>query len=175
MLWFHGKFSNHCVGENWWNYHTVGNLLSHFFGKNFVKVTVLIKKWTSWFDEIFFRWEWNHIKRWFHRIFCFRIVILRKNSLISFAWPPLLEDISSKHLSIWIVFINFTQFLLKNTLIPALENSVSTYQMHWFHFHVKIGESKVPYFEDCNKNLIHFIYNLPSFNISHLDINWRQK
>ena len=30
------------------------NCLSHFFDKNFVKVTVLLKKlWNSWFDEIF--------------------------------------------------------------------------------------------------------------------------
>ena len=35
-----------------------GNLLSLFFGKNFVKVTFLLKKsLNSWFDEIFFRWE----------------------------------------------------------------------------------------------------------------------
>ena len=34
------------------------NLLSHFFGKNFVKATFLLKKsLNSWFDEIFFRWE----------------------------------------------------------------------------------------------------------------------
>ena len=34
-------------------------LLSHFFGKNFVKPTVLvIELLNSWFDEIFFQWEW---------------------------------------------------------------------------------------------------------------------
>ena len=32
-----------------------GNLLSMFFGKNFVKVKVLLN---SWFDEIYFQWEW---------------------------------------------------------------------------------------------------------------------
>ena len=33
------------------------NLLSRFFGKNFVKVTVLLKKLLNkWFDEIFFQW-----------------------------------------------------------------------------------------------------------------------
>ena len=38
--------------------HTVGNLLSRIFGKNFVKVTVLLKKLLhSWFDEIFLQWE----------------------------------------------------------------------------------------------------------------------
>ena len=36
-----------------------GNSLSRIFGKNFVKVTVLLNKLLikSWFDEIFFRWE----------------------------------------------------------------------------------------------------------------------
>ena len=35
-----------------------GNSLSGIFGKNFVKVTVLLNKLLkSWFDEIFFRWE----------------------------------------------------------------------------------------------------------------------
>ena len=35
-----------------------GILLSRFFGKNFVKTTVLlIKLLNSWFDEIFFGWE----------------------------------------------------------------------------------------------------------------------
>ena len=32
-----------------------GNILSHIFGKNFVKVTALLKELLkSWFDEIFF-------------------------------------------------------------------------------------------------------------------------
>ena len=32
--------------------------LTHYFGKTFVKATVLLKKLlNSWFDEIFFRWE----------------------------------------------------------------------------------------------------------------------
>ena len=35
-----------------------GNSLSHIFGKNFVKVTVLLNKLLNkWFDEIFFQWE----------------------------------------------------------------------------------------------------------------------
>ena len=35
-----------------------GNSLSRIFGKNFVKVTILLNKLLkSWFDEIFFRWE----------------------------------------------------------------------------------------------------------------------
>ena len=35
-----------------------GNSLSRIFGKNFVKVTVLLNKLVkSWFDEIFFWWE----------------------------------------------------------------------------------------------------------------------
>ena len=35
-------------------FHTVGNSLSRIFGKNFVKVTVLLKKLLNkWFDEIF--------------------------------------------------------------------------------------------------------------------------
>ena len=35
-----------------------GNLLSRFFGKNFVKAPFLLKKLlNSWFDEIFFQWE----------------------------------------------------------------------------------------------------------------------
>ena len=35
-----------------------GNLLSHFFDKNFVKVTFLLKKiLKSWFDEIFYGWQ----------------------------------------------------------------------------------------------------------------------
>ena len=35
-----------------------GYSLSHFFGRNFVKATFLLKKSPkSWFDEIFFRWE----------------------------------------------------------------------------------------------------------------------
>ena len=50
------------VRENFSFFHTVqcaqcgnyGNLLSRFFGKSFVKVTVLLKKLlNSWFDEIF--------------------------------------------------------------------------------------------------------------------------
>ena len=35
-----------------------GNSLSRIFGKNFVKVTVLLNKvLKSWFDEIFYKWE----------------------------------------------------------------------------------------------------------------------
>ena len=35
-----------------------GILVSHFFGKNFVKATVLLNKsLKSWFDEIFFQWD----------------------------------------------------------------------------------------------------------------------
>ena len=35
-----------------------GILVSHFFGKNFVKATVLPNKsLKSWFDEIFFQWD----------------------------------------------------------------------------------------------------------------------
>ena len=34
------------------------NLLPHFFDKNFVKTTLLLKKSSkSWFHEIFFRWQ----------------------------------------------------------------------------------------------------------------------
>ena len=34
------------------------DLVSHIFGKNFVKLTVLLKKLLkSWFDEIFFWWD----------------------------------------------------------------------------------------------------------------------
>ena len=38
------------------------NSLSRIFGKNFVKVTVLLNKLLkSWFDEIFFWWDWERI------------------------------------------------------------------------------------------------------------------
>ena len=49
-------FSVHCISElTGGNY---GNSLSRIFGKNFVKVTVLLSKLLkSWFDEIFFWWE----------------------------------------------------------------------------------------------------------------------
>ena len=42
-----------------------GNLLSHFFGKKFVKTTFLpaMNLLNSWFDEIFFQWE--RISRFF--------------------------------------------------------------------------------------------------------------
>ena len=44
------EISAHCAQCG--NY---GNLLSHFFGKNFVKITVLLLRLlNSWFDEIFF-------------------------------------------------------------------------------------------------------------------------
>ena len=46
---------------NWIEVSQCGNccdLVSHIFGKNFVKVTFLLKKLLkSWFDEIFFRWD----------------------------------------------------------------------------------------------------------------------
>ena len=46
------KFAKKIVGEILWNYHTVqcgnyGNSLSLFFGKNFVKLTVLLKQLTK--------------------------------------------------------------------------------------------------------------------------------
>ena len=53
------KFLQKIVGKNFqisalWD----GNSLSRIFGKNFVRVTVLLNKLIkSWFDEIFFRWE----------------------------------------------------------------------------------------------------------------------
>ena len=48
------NFCQKSVRENFCNFNTVGNLLLRIFGKNFVKVTVLLKKLLkSWFDEIF--------------------------------------------------------------------------------------------------------------------------
>ena len=60
------KFCQKSVRLNFYNFHTVnsaqcgnyGNSLSRIFGKNFVKVKILLNKLLkSWFDEIFFRWE----------------------------------------------------------------------------------------------------------------------
>jgi len=56
-MWFHVKSY---VAERFLNIQcgNYKNSLSRIFGKNFVKVTVLLKKLLNkWFDEIFFRWE----------------------------------------------------------------------------------------------------------------------
>ena len=64
---FH-DFLTQCVivKKIWVNFHNFltqcwnnRNFLSHFFDKNFVKPTVLIKTLLrSWFHEIFLSWEW---------------------------------------------------------------------------------------------------------------------
>ena len=88
----------------------ITKILSHFFHKNFVKATVLLKKLLkSWFDEIFLRWEWifhfstlcienkilshekyfvkptysmiNSWKRWFHGIFFEKNSVRRQHSV----------------------------------------------------------------------------------------------
>ena len=45
-------------GTPFTQYGNYGVLVSHFFGKNFVKATVFLNKsLKSWFDEIFFQWD----------------------------------------------------------------------------------------------------------------------
>ena len=81
--WFHG------ILWAWSRFHItfhivvdITGILSRIFGKNFVKVAVLLIL-KSWFDEICFRWDerfsrfstlWNlnahvHVDIWFHEIF----------------------------------------------------------------------------------------------------------
>ena len=54
------KFTIHSSVESTvTQYGNYGNSLSRIFGKYFVKVMDLLNKLLkSWFDEIFFRWEW---------------------------------------------------------------------------------------------------------------------
>ena len=90
------NFCQISVTVNFRNFHTVsefqcaqcgnyGNSLSHYFGKNFVKVTYLLKKiLKSWFDEIFFQWE--RISRFSTLWWCgnfWNLLSLRKNSVKS--------------------------------------------------------------------------------------------
>ena len=55
--------------KKWWDAQcgNYGNLLSRIFGKNFVKVTVLLRKLLkSWFDGNF--WAWSRVLVLFHTV-----------------------------------------------------------------------------------------------------------